>query len=144
MDLRQAATILMIKASLIGHLVNSPNRVVVIHLVCCNLILVDKKEAIRFDLPSNIQTHSTSAQSEQVAPQFNRRKGDKLHNLRLSNKGQLVLKFLMSGMEDRDISSQLQISQKTVNHHVSNIMSKLGANNRTHVLAKIFSSELRN
>jgi two-component system, NarL family, nitrate/nitrite response regulator NarL len=99
---------------------------------------------LMFDSPGNIQTHSTLAQSEQIAPPFNRRKGDKLHNLGLSTKEQLVLKFLMSGMEDRDISSQLQISQKTVNHHVSNIMSKLGANNRTHVLAKIFSSELRN
>lgn len=105
---------------------------------------IDEYSKLIFESSSNIQTHSTSAQSEQVAPQFNRRKGDKLHNLGLSTKEQLVLKFLMSGMEDRDISYQLQISQKTVNHHVSNIMSKLGANNRTHVLAKIFSSELRN
>jgi len=81
---------------------------------------------------------------EQIPTQFNRRKSDKLHALGLSTKEQLVLKFLMTGMEDRDISSQLQISQKTVNHHVSNIMSKLGANNRTHVLAKVFSSEQRN
>jgi glycosyltransferase involved in cell wall biosynthesis/DNA-binding CsgD family transcriptional regulator len=77
----------------------------------------------------------------QITLQFNRRKSDKLHNLGLSKKEQQVLKFLMTGMEDRDISLQLQISQKTVNHHVSSIISKLGANNRTHVLAKVYSSE---
>lgn len=79
--------------------------------------------------------------NEHITVQFNRRKSDKLHNLGLSTKEQLVLKFLMTGMENKDISHQLQISQKTVHHHVSNIISKLGASNRTHVLAKIFNAE---
>lgn len=68
-----------------------------------------------------------------------RRKSDRLHELGLTPKELEVLKFLVRGMEDKDISSTLQISHKTVSQHVSNIINKLGASNRTHAVAKIFN-----
>jgi glycosyltransferase involved in cell wall biosynthesis/DNA-binding CsgD family transcriptional regulator len=68
-----------------------------------------------------------------------RRKSDRLHELGLSPKELEVLKFLVTGMEDKDISSSLQISHKTVSQHVSSIINKLGASNRTHAIAKIFN-----
>ncbi len=42
-----------------------------------------------------------------------------------------VLTLLVSGRTNKDISAELGISQATVRLHVSNILSKLGARNRT-------------
>ncbi|MDP2787405.1 MAG: helix-turn-helix transcriptional regulator [Pseudomonadota bacterium] len=47
-----------------------------------------------------------------------------------------ILRHIALGKGDKRISVDLQISVKTVNHHVSNIMLKLGATNRTHAVAK--------
>ncbi len=42
-----------------------------------------------------------------------------------------VLRFICLGHRDREIAEQLFISEKTVQKHVQNILSKLGAQNRT-------------
>lgn len=47
-----------------------------------------------------------------------------------------ILRNLALGKSDREISTDLMISVKTVNHHVGNIMLKLDARNRTHAVAK--------
>ena len=47
-----------------------------------------------------------------------------------------ILRNLALGKSDREISLDLTISVKTVNHHVGNIMLKLDARNRTHAVAK--------
>lgn len=47
-----------------------------------------------------------------------------------------ILRNLALGKSDREISIDLMISVKTVNHHVGNIMQKLDARNRTHAVAK--------
>lgn len=47
-----------------------------------------------------------------------------------------ILRNLALGKSDREISVDLTISVKTVNHHVGNIMLKLDARNRTHAVAK--------
>lgn len=47
-----------------------------------------------------------------------------------------ILRLLALGKLDRQISIDLTISVKTVNHHVSNIILKLDATNRTHAVAK--------
>jgi DNA-binding CsgD family transcriptional regulator/tetratricopeptide (TPR) repeat protein len=46
-----------------------------------------------------------------------------------------VLRLLASGATDIEIASQLFLSKKTVNHHVSAILSKLNARNRTEASA---------
>lgn len=47
-----------------------------------------------------------------------------------------ILRLLALGQADRQISIALNISVKTVNHHVSSIILKLDACNRTHAVAK--------
>ena len=47
-----------------------------------------------------------------------------------------ILRQLAQGKGDKKIAIDLLISVKTVNHHVSNIMLKLNATNRTHAVAK--------
>lgn len=47
-----------------------------------------------------------------------------------------ILRHLALGKADRQIAIDLVISVKTVNRHVSNIILKLDAANRTHAVAK--------
>jgi DNA-binding NarL/FixJ family response regulator len=47
-----------------------------------------------------------------------------------------VHRLLAEGLGDRDIAAALTISRRTVETHVSNILHKLGAQNRTEVAAR--------
>ena len=49
----------------------------------------------------------------------------------LTKREKEVLTLLVGGSTNKDISAELSISQATVRLHVSNILSKLGASNRT-------------
>lgn len=73
------------------------------------------------------------------AEHFACRIGDGLQELGLTPKELEVLKLLLKGMEDKEISNMLQISNKTVGHHVSSIICKLGARNRTHAVVSVFN-----
>lgn len=42
-----------------------------------------------------------------------------------------VLELLAQGMTNREVAERIQVSARTVDHHVSHILSKLGASNRT-------------
>ena len=42
-----------------------------------------------------------------------------------------VLALLADGLSDREISQQLFISERTVHHHVSAVLSKIGVASRT-------------
>ena len=46
-----------------------------------------------------------------------------------------VLNLLAQGLPNKEIAAQLVITERTVKFHVSSIMSKLGAGNRTEVVA---------
>lgn len=59
-----------------------------------------------------------------------------LTHLGLTSREIQILRQLALGKGDRQIAIDLMISVKTVNHHVSNIILKLGATNRTHAVAK--------
>lgn len=54
---------------------------------------------------------------------------------KLTRREQDVLERLVSGHTNRDIASDLFISEKTASVHVSNIKSKLGANGRAEIAA---------
>ncbi|MFQ5427457.1 MAG: helix-turn-helix transcriptional regulator [Thermodesulfobacteriota bacterium] len=51
-----------------------------------------------------------------------------------------VLKGVARGMSNRDVSRVLFISEHTVKDHVRNIMHKMGVNNRSHLICRIFES----
>lgn len=52
----------------------------------------------------------------------------------LSDRECQVLKLMVEGKSNREIGSCLHITEHTVRFHVSNILSKLGANDRAHVI----------
>lgn len=54
---------------------------------------------------------------------------------KLTRREQDVLERLVSGHTNRDIASELFISEKTASVHISNIKSKLGANGRAEIAA---------
>jgi DNA-binding NarL/FixJ family response regulator len=46
-----------------------------------------------------------------------------------------VLALVAQGLPNKEIADRLAISQRTVKYHVSSIMGKLGAGNRTEAVA---------
>ena len=47
-----------------------------------------------------------------------------------------VLRLIAQGRRNREIAAELVISEKTVNHHVSNIFSKLQVEDRAHAIVR--------
>jgi DNA-binding NarL/FixJ family response regulator len=45
-----------------------------------------------------------------------------------------VLQLIRDGFKNKQIASELSISENTVNFHIKNIVDKLGANDRTHAV----------
>jgi DNA-binding NarL/FixJ family response regulator len=45
-----------------------------------------------------------------------------------------VLRLIASGNANKEIASQLSIAEETVKSHITNILAKLGANDRTHAV----------
>jgi DNA-binding NarL/FixJ family response regulator len=52
----------------------------------------------------------------------------------LSQREAGVLRLIAAGNTNKSVASQLQISEETVKAHVRSILSKLGANDRTHAV----------
>ncbi|MAP96609.1 MAG: LuxR family transcriptional regulator [Ponticaulis sp.] len=59
------------------------------------------------------------------------------HPLGLTAKEQQILSLLKEGLSNRDISDELNRSQRTVEHHVSSILSKLNAPNRMAAILRV-------
>ena len=45
-----------------------------------------------------------------------------------------VLRLIAQGLPNRKIAEQLAVNERTVKHHVSEILSKLGVDNRTQAI----------
>ena len=45
-----------------------------------------------------------------------------------------VLRLIAAGNANKEIAAQLSIAEETVKSHVTNILAKLGANDRTHAV----------
>ena len=52
----------------------------------------------------------------------------------LSTREREVLNHVMEGLSNREIAAQLFVSPETIKSHLTNIMSKLGARDRTHAV----------
>ncbi len=75
-------------------------------------------------------------ESEGVAFIINARDIDKVLTASLTKREREVIGCLVRGMKDKDIAEALYISEKTVHNHVSNILEKLEASNRTEASSK--------
>jgi DNA-binding CsgD family transcriptional regulator len=59
------------------------------------------------------------------------RAATRAHPFGLTRREQEVLALLSEGLPDREISQRLFISERTVHHHVSAVLSKIGVSSRT-------------
>ena len=64
-------------------------------------------------------------------------KGARNHPLGLTNKEQEILRLLAAGYSNREISEQLKRSQRTVENHVSSVLSKLNATSRIAAVLRV-------
>ena len=103
------------------------------HRIASNLGAVPiQREIERLALRSRLDLASRPVASEGtsgVAP------GGRSLPFRLTRREQDVLELLTAGRTNREIATDLFISEKTASVHVSNIKSKLGANGRAEIAA---------
>jgi DNA-binding NarL/FixJ family response regulator len=59
------------------------------------------------------------------------------HPLGLTRREQDVLALIVKGYSNREISESLGRSPRTVEHHVSSVLAKLGAANRMGVMLRV-------
>ncbi|MCG8569078.1 MAG: ATP-binding protein, partial [Spirochaetes bacterium] len=81
------------------------------------------KNAFHFQAPAGGNPFQHQPDIQHFALQF-----------QLSNKEKEITQLLCSGLQNKEISHQLQISQKTVEWHLHNIYQKTGVYNRTELL----------
>jgi two-component system, NarL family, response regulator EvgA len=62
--------------------------------------------------------------------------GLQFHDVMLTHREKIILKYLASGMNNRDIARKLDISDKTVSTHKRRIMTKFKVNNIVGLLSK--------
>ena len=54
----------------------------------------------------------------------------------LTEREKTVLALLAEGMRNQEISDELGITERTVKYHVSSLLAKLGASNRTQLVLR--------
>jgi DNA-binding NarL/FixJ family response regulator len=69
-----------------------------------------------------------------IPPEVAAELADHLADDALSEREMEILRQVASGNSNKLIASQLRISEATVKGHMKNILSKLGANDRTHAV----------
>jgi len=74
------------------------------------------------------------AGKKRISPEVAAELADHVAEDQLSSREIAVLRLIASGNANKMIAGQLLISEETVKSHVTNILSKLGANDRTHAV----------
>ena len=74
------------------------------------------------------------AGNKRIPPEVAAELADHATEENLSSREIDVLRLIASGNANKIIADQLSISEETVKSHVTNILSKLGANDRTHAV----------
>jgi DNA-binding NarL/FixJ family response regulator len=70
----------------------------------------------------------------QVPPEVAARLAEHLADEDLTTRELEVLRLIRDGYRNKQIADQLAIAETTVNFHIKNLVSKLGANDRTHAV----------
>jgi DNA-binding NarL/FixJ family response regulator len=90
---------------------------------------VQREELIR-------AVRKAAAGQRHIPPEVAARLADRVSGSQLSAREVEVLRFLVSGRRNRDIANALDIAEGTVKLHVSSILSKLGAIDRTEAVTR--------
>ena len=77
-----------------------------------------------------------------VPAEARRRRADRAGRPRLPAREREILLLVAEGLTDRDIGTRLFISHRTVGHHVSSLLAKLGATRRSELAAVAHRSGL--
>lgn len=64
------------------------------------------------------------------------------HFSELTHRENEVLSFVAKGMKNKQIATQCNITEKTVRNHITNILSKLGANSRGEAISRLQQNSL--
>jgi DNA-binding NarL/FixJ family response regulator len=90
------------------------------------------KGHVRRELLETIR--AVHAGEKRIAPEVAAQLADHVTDDDLTAREIVVLRLIGSGNANKLIADQLSISEETVKFHVTNILSKLGANDRTHAV----------
>ena len=94
------------------------------------------KGAPRDELFSAIRTiHAGGSTLQPIIASKLMRQVQTPNNIVLSERETAVLRLIAAGLPNKLIAAQLSITQRTVKFHVSAILAKLGAHNRTEAVA---------
>ena len=77
------------------------------------------------NLAANILMRSDESEKEETVDDFD-----------LNNREKQILEKLSVGMSNRDIAEDINLSEKTVKHYMTNIMNKLHVSNRVQAALK--------
>jgi DNA-binding NarL/FixJ family response regulator len=77
---------------------------------------------------------SVHAGKRHVPPDLASRIAEHLGEESLTSRELQVLRLIQEGSRNKEIADRLGISETTVNYHIKNLVSKLGANDRTHAV----------
>lgn len=91
------------------------------------------KESLRKELLETIR--AVHAGQKRVSPQVAAEIAEHAADDALTAREIDVLHLIAGGNANKEIAGQLSVSEETVKSHVRNILSKLGANDRTHAVA---------
>jgi DNA-binding NarL/FixJ family response regulator len=90
------------------------------------------KSLVRKDLLDTIR--SVYAGQKRILPEVASRLAEHATDDALSSREIEVLRLVAGGNANKEIAAQLSITEVTVKGHIKNILSKLGANDRTHAV----------
>jgi len=90
------------------------------------------KSLVRKDLPDTIR--AVHAGKKCISPEISAQIADHVADDTLTLRELEVLRLIAAGHGNKLIADQLSITEETVKGHVKNILSKLGANARTHAV----------
>ena len=90
------------------------------------------KERVHRELPDTIR--AVHAGQKRIPPEVAAELADHCAEDDLTSREIDVLRLIATGNANKGIAAQLSISEETVKSHITNIMAKLGANDRTHAV----------
>jgi two-component system NarL family response regulator len=88
------------------------------------------KDASRDELLEAIRAVSTGLR--RVQPSVAVRLAERVHASSLTNREMDVLRLIVGGNSNKEIAWNLKVTEGTIKGHVNNILSKMGARDRTH------------